>query len=43
MLSSPRRPANTILIFFSAEYCFRVLRLIPLTSLSAVSFDVPDF
>jgi hypothetical protein len=42
-LSSPRRPARTILIFSSAEYCLRVLRLIPLTNLSAASFDVPDF
>ena len=43
MLSSPRRPARTILIFSSAEYCLRVFRLMPLNSLSAASFDAPDF
>jgi len=36
-------PGSTTLIFSSAEECLRVLRLIPLTTLSAVSFDVPDF
>lgn len=39
MLSSPRRPASTILISSSAEYCLRVLRRMPLTSLSAASLD----
>ena len=43
MLSSPRKPASKTLIFSSAEYCFRVLRLMPLTSLSAASFDVSLF
>jgi len=40
--SCPRKPARTILIFSSADYCLRVLRLMPLTSLTAAFFDVPD-
>ncbi|WP_223162599.1 hypothetical protein, partial [Ruegeria intermedia] len=34
---------SQILIFSSAEYCLRVFRLMPLTSLSAASLLVPDF
>ena len=40
-LLAPQSP-RTILIFPSAE-CWRVLRLIPQTSLSAVALDAPDF
>jgi hypothetical protein len=43
ILSSPRRPAKTMRIFSSAEYVCLVLRRMFLTSLSAASFDVPDF
>jgi IstB-like ATP binding protein len=34
MLSSPRRPSRTILIFSSEEYCVRVARLMSLTIFS---------
>ena len=38
MLSSPRRPATTIRIFSSAEYCLRVRRRMSRTVASAPSF-----
>src|ERR1700722_7379831 len=39
MLSSPRRPSNTMLIFLSAEYCLRVARRMSRTTFSAGSLD----
>src|SRR5271170_1565228 len=39
MLSSPRRPSNTMRIFSSAEYCLRVARRMSWTTFSAGSFD----
>ncbi len=38
MLSSPRKPARTIRIFSSAEYCLRVARRMALMTFSAGSF-----
>src|ERR1051325_5753888 len=43
MLSSPRNPESTILIFSSAENWRRVARRIFLTTCSAGSFTGPDF
>lgn len=43
MLSSPRRPASTIRIFSSAEYCLRVRRRISRTVCSAPAFEASDF
>src|ERR1700676_1087528 len=43
MLSSPRRPAITMRIFSSAEYCRRVARRISRTRLSASSESVSTF
>src|SRR5258708_37614013 len=43
MLSSPRRPATTIRIFSSAEYCRRVSRRISRTRFSASSDSVSAF
>ena len=43
MLSSPRRPDNTIRIFSSAEYRLRVLRRMSRTTFSAGSFLLIDF
>src|SRR5277367_1824813 len=39
MLSSPRRPSNTMRIFSSAEYCLRVARRMSWTTFSAGSLD----
>src|ERR1700722_17624016 len=39
MLSSPRRPSNTMRIFSSAEYCLRVARRMSRTTFSAGSLD----
>src|ERR1700683_3038539 len=39
MLSSPRRPSNTMRIFSSAEYCLRVARRVSWTTFSAGSLD----
>src|SRR6202050_3837476 len=39
MLSSPRRPSNTMRIFSSAEYCLRVARRMSWTNFSAGSLD----
>ena len=38
ILSSPRKPARTIRIFSSAEYCLRVARRMALMTFSASSF-----
>ena len=43
MLSSPRRPDNTIRILSSAEYRLRVLRRMSRTDFSAGSFWLIDF
>src|SRR5262245_54083133 len=43
MLSSPRRPATTIRIFSSAEYCLRVRRRMARTVASAPSFKPFNF
>src|SRR5262245_42058418 len=43
MLSSPRRPATTIRIFSSAEYCLRVRRRMSRTVASAPSFKPFNF
>src|SRR5262245_38103808 len=43
MLSSPRRPATTIRIFSSAEYCLRVRRRMARTVASAPSFNPFNF
>src|SRR5215510_950343 len=43
MLSSPRRPATTIRIFSSAEYCLRVRRRMARTVASAPSFQPFNF
>src|ERR1700719_1994354 len=43
MLSSPRRPAITIRIFSSVEYCRRVARRISRTRFSAASESVSTF
>ena len=40
MLSSPRKPSRTILIFSSDEYCLRVARLMSLTIFSPGLFWV---
>src|SRR5215213_475951 len=43
MLYSPRSPSSTILIFSSAEWCFRVARRMFFTTCSDAIFDVSDF
>ena len=43
MLSSPRKPASTIRIFSSAEYCLRVRRRMSRTVASAPAFKPFDF
>src|SRR6266853_5019966 len=43
MLSSPRRPAITMRIFSSAEYCRRVARRISRTRFSASAESVSTF
>src|SRR5271163_1116495 len=43
MLSSPRSPSNTMLIFSSAEKCRRVARRMSLIASSAGCFSGPDF
>ena len=43
MLSSPRRPSNTMRIFSSAEKCRRVARRMSLMVSSAGCFSGPDF
>lgn len=40
--SPPHRSAKAILFVVSAEECLRVLRLLPLTSLSGIILDGPD-
>ena len=43
MLSSPRRPPSTILIFSSALYCLRVALRISLTTRSAGALEFARF
>ena len=43
MLSSPRRPSNTMRILSSAEKCRRVARRMSFTTFSADSFTGRDF
>ncbi|MFQ3348319.1 MAG: hypothetical protein ACI9O0_000536, partial [Paracoccaceae bacterium] len=42
MLSSPRKPSKTILIFSSEEYCFWVIRWMSLMNFSLGLLRVPD-